>query len=223
MTRVLTWFAARMYLAYYATLRVRCVLQDGTTVRGAELPPLREIYAVCERDALAASGLIAGQRMAVLVAHGRDGDWASALLAAMGCRVIRGSASRGGALALRGLLRHLASSETAVGLVIDGPLGPAGVAKPGAAMCAMKSGCLMHAVGVSCRWKLRVPRTWSGIYLPLPFSRIVFVDEVCRAACRNQTDVEAASKRLTDSLTIAGERAEAARLGRAPITRALAS
>jgi lysophospholipid acyltransferase (LPLAT)-like uncharacterized protein len=221
MTRVLTWIAARIYLAYYATLRVRCVLQDGTIVRGEELPALHDIYAHCERDALAASGLIAGQRLAVLVAQGRDGDWASALLAAMDCRVIRGSARRGGALALRALLRHLASSETAVGLVIDGPLGPAGVAKPGAAICAMKSGCLMHAVGVACRWKLTFPGTWSGIYLPLPFSRLVFVDEVCHDADLN--DIEAASSRLTHSLTIAKERAATALLDRAPMTRALAS
>ena len=156
MSRALSWFAARIYLAYYATLRVRCVLANGAIVKGEDLPPLREIYAVCERDAVVASGLIAGQRMAVLVAHGRDGDWASALLAAIGCHVIRGSARRGGALGLRGLLRHLESSETAVGLIVDGPLGPAGVAKRGAAMCAAKSGCGLHAVGVACRWKLHL-------------------------------------------------------------------
>jgi len=222
MRRVLTWCAARIYRAYYATLRVRCVLQDGTVVRGDELPALREIYAVCERDALAASGLIAGQRMAVLVAHGRDGDWASALLAAMGCHVIRGSTRRGGAPALRGLLRHLTSSETAVGLVVDGPLGPAGVAKPGAALCAMKSGCRMHAVGVACRWKLTFPRTWSGIYLPLPFSRIVFVDEVCRDAWGESHDVDAASARLTHGLTVAAARA-AACLDPAAVAKVLAS
>jgi len=210
MSRALGWFGSRLYLAYYATLRVRCVLANGAVVKGAELPSLRGIYAVCERDTVVASGLIAGQGMAVLVAHGRDGDWVSALLAAIGCRVIRGSARRGGALGLRGLLHHLRSSETAVGLIVDGPLGPAGIAKPGAAMCAAKSGHGLHAVGVACRWKLTFPGTWSGIYLPLPFSRVVFVDEVCREGCPDVSDVAAASERLTHSLVVARQRAHAA-------------
>lgn len=208
MTRLLTWCAARIYLAYYATLRVRCVLEDGRIVAGEALPALRAIYAVCERDALVASGLIAGRRMAVIVAHGRDGDWASALLAAMGCRVIRGSARRGGAVALRGLLRHLETSEAAVGLIVDGPLGPAGVAKPGAAICAAKSGRALHAVGVACGWKLTFPRTWSGIYLPLPFSRVVFLEAACSDGAPDAADLEAVSGRVTRTLVVARERAE---------------
>jgi lysophospholipid acyltransferase (LPLAT)-like uncharacterized protein len=223
MSRVLTWCAARLYLAYFATLRVRCVLDDGTRVRRTELPSLGGVYGVCERDALAASGLIAGQHMAVLVAHGRDGDWASALLAAIGCRVIRGSARRGGATGLRALIRHLRTTRTAVGLVVDGPLGPAGVAKPGAAMCALQGGRTLHAVGVACRWKLTFPRTWSGIYLPLPFSRIVFVDEPCGDPCRDANGLDAASEGLTRRLAIARDRATAVLLDRSGIARALAS
>lgn len=222
MSRALSRLGARLYLGYYATLRVRCVLANGDIVKGAALPALRGIYAVCERDALVSSGLIAGQGMAVLVAHGRDGDWASALLAAIGCRVIRGSARRGGALGLRRLLHHLRPSETAVGLIVDGPLGPAGVAKPGAAMCAAKSGHGLHAVGVACRWKLAFPRTWSGIYLPLPFSRVVFVDQVCREGGDGVGDVDAASERLTHTLVVARQRADAALVERAGV-RVLAS
>lgn len=210
MSRVLSRLGARLYLAYYATLRVRCVLANGDVVKRPELPALRGIYAVCERDAAAASGLIATQGMAVLVAHGRDGDWASALLAAIGCRVVRGSARRGGAMGLRGLLRHLQSSDTAVGLIVDGPLGPAGIAKPGAAVCAAKTAQGLHAVGVACRWKFTFPGTWSGIYLPLPFSRVVFVDEVCRDTGRDISDVDAVSQRLTQSLMVARQRADAA-------------
>lgn len=201
--------AAGIYRAFYATLRVTAVLPDGTRLRARDYAMGGHIFAVCEGDALALGGLMADRRFAVLVAHGRDGDWAAALLTGIGCRVIRGSTRRGGTGALLALLRHMERSEDPVAIVVDGPLGPAGVAKPGAIVCGLKSGRPVRALGVAARWKLTVPRTWSGIYLPLPFTSLIVTVEPSPDIDRRSRNVAAGTRALNEHLASARQRANA--------------
>jgi hypothetical protein len=119
----LAWVAAWCYRAYFATLRTRALLPDGSLIAPRDYPYGRQIFALCERDALALGGILTGRRFAVLVAHGRDGDLAAAVLAALGCRVVRGSSARGGAGALRALVPLLDQTLEPLGLVVDGPPG----------------------------------------------------------------------------------------------------
>lgn len=58
------------------------------------------------------------------------GELISKIIAALGCHVIRGSSSRGGAMALRELLGFL-KRDIAVAHVVNGPRGPFGEIKPG--------------------------------------------------------------------------------------------
>lgn len=201
------WFVARCYRAYFATLRTR-LLPDGRVVPPREYPYGREIFALCERDALAVGGILAGREFSVLVAHGRDGDRASAVLAELGCRVVRGSSRQGGTEALRALVPILKRSNAPLGLVVDGPLGPAGRAKPGAAVCAVETGRPLRALGAAARHAFVFPGTWSGIYLPLPFTRVAIVLNEVNCEAATYADVD----RLTDDLS-----------GALAATRALAS
>jgi KDO2-lipid IV(A) lauroyltransferase len=203
--RAVAW----IYRLYYATLRVRYVLPDGTTGRAADFPMRGALFAVCERDALALSGLMASRRFSVIVAHGRDGDRATALLEAMGCRVARGSSRRGGAEAMRGLISSLRDNDQPVGMVVDGPLGPDGIAKPGAAFCAAHTGRRLIALGVGASRAIRFSRTWSGIYLPAPFAAITIAVQPSTEGLRVD-DVAAATERLTRDLATARRRAAGA-------------
>jgi KDO2-lipid IV(A) lauroyltransferase len=163
----------QLYRAYYATLRVLLVLPDSTvvTASGAEVGP--DIFALCECDTLALGGSVARRGVCTIVAPGRDGDIASIALGALGCRVVRGSTRSGAVAALVGLLQHAQAGMSPTAIVVDGPLGPPGVAKPGAIVCGMRSGRPVRALGVAATRRLVFPRTWSGIYLPLPFSTVV--------------------------------------------------
>jgi hypothetical protein len=189
---------ARVYRAYFATWRLRFRLADGSVMRLREYPFGSEILAGCERDVLVLVGITAGRGFTVLVAHGRDGDWAAAVLDALGCHVVRGSARRGGAVALRALIHEIRESPTPLGLVVDGPLGPAGRAKGGAVFCALKTGRPLRALGVAARRRILFNKTWSGMFLPLPFTRVIIaVDDVAMPRAGNRADVTA----LTDALT----------------------
>lgn len=204
--------AARAYRAYYATLRVKGVRPDGTRFTPAEYPMAGNVFALCERDTFALAGLMAGRRFTVLVAFGRDGNWASAILEGLGCRVVRGSARRGGTRALLEVTRAAQTTDDPIGLVVDGPLGPAGVAKPGAVLCGLKSGRPVRALGVASRWRLKIPGTWSGLYLPLPFSSVMVTYSEPHAVASHDA-VANGTQALTDELAASHERADAA-LGR---------
>lgn len=206
---------AGLYRAYFATLRVRMVLPDGTVTRPRDYPYGAEIFALCERDTLTLAGTLR-RGFTVLVAHGRDGDWAAAAFAAMGCRVVRGASERGGTAALVTLISELQESTTPLGLVVDGPLGPAGQAKPGAVLCALRTRRPLRAYGVAARHALVFPNTWSGIFLPWPFTSVVIVVDHMEVPMPTDVTVVAV---LTEELTSRLARAQAAATGLVRETR----
>lgn len=73
-------FLAVLYRAYFATLRVSGLLADGSAAQPREYPFGRELFALCERDALLLAGISTYTPFTALVTLGRDGDWAAALL-----------------------------------------------------------------------------------------------------------------------------------------------
>lgn len=165
----------RIYGALHGTLRVEALLPDGSRVTPATYPFGREVFALCERDAIALGGALGRARFTTLIAPGRDGDWATEAVEAFGCRVVRGATERGGARALAKLLRELPDDDGPLALVVDGPLGPSGVAKGGAVVCAARTGRPLRPLGAASRRAIVVGRSWSKIWIPLPFARVVVV------------------------------------------------
>lgn len=178
MTRALLRTAATLtawlYAAYFATLRVRITRADGLVTHPTDYPRARCVVALCERDTLAVSGTL-GSGFTVLTTPSRDGEFAGGVLGALGCRVVRGATRRYGAEAMRQLIRLVRDEEHTLGLVVDGPLGPSGQPKPGAVLCAIKARSPLYALGAAARHHWVFPRTWSGMYLPMPFSRVAIV------------------------------------------------
>ncbi|MCB9522353.1 MAG: DUF374 domain-containing protein [Myxococcales bacterium] len=100
----------------------------------------------------------------------RDGRLQARVMAAFGVRDVAGSSSRGALAAARGLRRQVAGGAVAL-VAVDGPRGPARVAKPGAAWLARHVGCPLWPVAVDAvGWRLRA---WDRFLLPRPFSRVV--------------------------------------------------
>jgi lysophospholipid acyltransferase (LPLAT)-like uncharacterized protein len=133
------------------------------------------LFALPERDAIALAGIIVGRGFTVLAAPGRDGNLAAAALRAIGCRVVRGAARRGGATALRRLAAIFRDSDSPGGIVVDGPLGPPGVPKPGILWLARETGRGIVPLGAAARPTFVFRRTWSRLHVPLPGSRIAVV------------------------------------------------
>jgi lysophospholipid acyltransferase (LPLAT)-like uncharacterized protein len=129
------------------------------------------VFAIWHQDALCAAGTHRDLGVHVAVSRSRDGEHIAAVLARMGFgESPRGSSSRGGAEALRALLRCLRAGGT-VAILVDGPRGPARVAKPGAIAAARLSGAPIVPAVFEAHPCLRFA-SWDRMRLPLPFARV---------------------------------------------------
>jgi len=110
-------------------------------------------------------------RTAVLVSHSADGDIQSRVLGGLGFSVVRGSSSRGGARALAAIVRRMKRGEDAA-FAVDGPRGPYGVVKPGAALAARAGGAVLVPIGSAITCGHVLARAWDRFAIPWPFTRV---------------------------------------------------
>lgn len=109
----------------------------------------------------------------MLISEHRDGAFIADAVELMGIQSSRGSSTRGGARALLEMIR-IARSGRSLGITPDGPKGPREVVQPGTVQLAKKSGLPLRAVcyASSRYWRAN---SWDQFYVPMPFSRGVFV------------------------------------------------
>jgi hypothetical protein len=106
----------------------------------------------------------------IMVSRSRDGEIGAAILRGFGMKTVRGSSSRGGREALQEIIERGREGRT-LGLILDGPRGPARVAKIGAVVAAKETGLPIVPVAMHLpdAWHLR---SWDRTAIPKPFSRI---------------------------------------------------
>lgn len=108
----------------------------------------------------------------VPISRSRDGELTARLFGWLGVEPVRGSSSRAGAQAARGMLSAVRAGRD-LGITVDGPRGPARVVQPGATWIARASGRPLLPVAFACT-RYRRLGTWDRMILPLPFGRGVF-------------------------------------------------
>lgn len=112
----------------------------------------------------------------VMVSASRDGDLIADTMALFGLRAARGSSTRGGRAALDAMTDEINATRCSGGIIVDGPRGPATVAKIGAVTLARETG-LPIVPGAWCASRVVRLRSWDATLVPLPFSRLVFAFE----------------------------------------------
>jgi lysophospholipid acyltransferase (LPLAT)-like uncharacterized protein len=107
--------------------------------------------------------------MALASSH-RDGEYIARVMMRRGFVMARGSSTRGGARGLRELIRGARAGRD-LAVTVDGPRGPARVAKMGAVTLARATGLplLPISAGGSHVWRAR---SWDRFEVPRPFSRV---------------------------------------------------
>jgi lysophospholipid acyltransferase (LPLAT)-like uncharacterized protein len=151
-----------------ATLRVRHVRpehMDGTP---------QYIMALWHEQMVALLGTSRWKTpIAVMISRSKDSDFSATVLPRFGISFVRGSSTRGGTSAIRELLREARKGKNMV-FTVDGPRGPALVAKEGVVFAAQVSGVPIVPVAFAARraWRLR---SWDRLILPKPFSKAVCV------------------------------------------------
>ncbi|MDV7338024.1 lysophospholipid acyltransferase family protein [Terasakiella sp. A23] len=115
------------------------------------------------------------RKVNMLISQHRDGQLIAKTIGHIGVDCIQGSSSKGGATALRTMLKALKNGES-IGITPDGPRGPRMLATPGVINLAKLSGVpiLPCSVGMKSRKHLG---SWDRFCLALPFTTGVFLWE----------------------------------------------
>jgi hypothetical protein len=185
-----------------ASLRVVEVRAAAVDALWAARRPV--IYVMWHGRVLMMPYLYGHRRVHVLTSRARDGELLSRFVQGFGLRVVRGSSSRGGAQALRGLARALRQDGAEAFVVPDGPRGPRGVVQPGVVFLAKLTGVPVVPIGFGAS-RCTVFGSWDRFQVPHPFARAAVVfgepirvepDADDALLARRRREVEAALDRV---------------------------
>jgi lysophospholipid acyltransferase (LPLAT)-like uncharacterized protein len=111
--------------------------------------------------------------IAILISHSFDGELIARTVELLGFRAVRGSSTRGGAGALRGMQQAYEEGHRCA-FTADGPKGPARIAKTGPVQLAELTGATWIGAfhGEPSRaWHLK---SWDSFTIPKPFATVTF-------------------------------------------------
>lgn len=144
-------------------------------------------------DELGLIHLVRRYRIATITSTSKDGELMNRVLVWLGAATARGSSTRGGANAMRGLISHCRKNGNNVSFAVDGPKGPIYKVKPGVFEFSrlMQAPIFVASIGISRPWVFH--RSWNKAVLPKPFSRVhVRIAEGMPMITRDQDPREAA-------------------------------
>ena len=155
-----------------------------------------------------------GVGVTYLVSPSMDGEYAVKLLNVIGGRTVRGSATRSGTKAIRGLYRVIVKEEGSPVVAADGPNGPRRRCKKGAVVLGQLTEAKIVPLAAAPKRAFHL-RTWDRLPVPLPFTRIAIeVGEPIEVPKDlTEDEVEAHRQDLENHINDLGERASK-RVGR---------
>lgn len=162
-----------VYLFYrFLLLTWRITLDESPSFRQALAERKPVVIAHWHGNELALIHLARRYRIATITSTSKDGELMNRVLHWLGAETARGSSTRGGANAMRGLISHCRKNGNNVSFAVDGPKGPIYKVKPGVFEFSrlMSAPIYTASVGVSRPWIFS--RAWNRAVLPKPFSRV---------------------------------------------------
>lgn len=152
----------------------------------------RPIFAFWHTCILGATWFFRERGIVVMSSVSRDAEYTGRVIKRFGYGTARGSSTRGGGRALAEMAECLKNGiET--GFTIDGPRGPAYIAKTGAVTLARHTGQAILPFHIAARKYVELP-SWDCLQIPLPFTRAaVFISEPIYVS-RHASSTEVAAK-----------------------------
>lgn len=135
-----------------------------------------------------------GRKMAALISRSRDGQIVSDFIEAFGFEAVRGSSSRGGAVALMNLRKKIEEGYD-LAITPDGPRGPGFQAQMGAIMLAAVSECPIIPVAAYYK-KKKFLRSWDEFMIPYPYNEAVLAASTPIMVKNNQDRSYLESKKI---------------------------
>lgn len=203
---ILPYLLFAIYSALRFTWRVQVIEPEAMTAAMRAGEPM--VLAHWHGDELGMLYLLRRYRAAVMTSTSKDGELMDKIVRLFGARTSRGSSTRGGASALKGMIR-LAREGWRPSVAVDGPKGPYHKAKPGVFEISKLVGGGIYPLAVAADRAKVFEKAWNKTFLPLPFARVICVwgeplAAVARSADAHDLDL---ARQLESSLADAGQRA----------------
>lgn len=123
-------------------------------------------------DEIALLHLIKRYRLATITSTSKDGELMNWVIEKLGGVTSRGSSTRGGISALKGLLRLIKTQGRNSSFAVDGPKGPIYKVKPGIFEVSRIVKAPIFWVGVSANHFFHFKKAWNQAILPKPFAHV---------------------------------------------------
>lgn len=197
-----------VYLFYrFLLLTWRVTLDECPSFRHALAERKPVVIAHWHGNELALIHLARRYRIATITSTSKDGELMNRVLHWLGAETARGSSTRGGANAMRGLISHCRKNGNNVSFAVDGPKGPIYKVKPGVFEFSRLMNAPIYTASVSVSRPWIFSRAWNRAVLPKPFSHVhVRIAEGLPAITRDQNSRDAALASTLERLLEEGGR-----------------
>lgn len=182
---VLGFLVWLFYRLWTATWRVQ--IEEPAEMKGFLNSKTPFLMAHWHGDELALIHLSRRYKIATITSTSKDGELVNTVLNLLGAKTARGSSTRGGVGALKGLLT-LAKQGRNISFAVDGPKGPLHVVKPGIFEFSKLKSFPIFVVSVACKNAIYFPRSWNKTYFPKPFAKVAVVWKGPLPAVTKETD-----------------------------------
>lgn len=168
------WILPSLIFVFYKCLlltwRIRIVESPAFTEARRE--KRRMVYAHWHGSIMGVLFCIKPYNVVTMISSSKDGTLVDTVARWLGGKTARGSSTRGGVSALKGVIR-LANEGFNPGIAIDGPKGPRNKVKPGVLEISRVLGGSVHPLTVACDRAWVFEKSWDKSFLPKPFARVV--------------------------------------------------
>ncbi len=154
-----------------------------------------------------------GRGVRVLISEHFDGELITRVIECFGLGAARGSATRGGARAIRDLVANAAETDLAV--TPDGPQGPFLSVKQGLPFLASRTGSAVIAASWDADRRIQL-RSWDRFRIPLPGATIVVVAKPPRRIPGDADEARLEDERRSIESDLLAAEEEASRIARRP-------
>jgi lysophospholipid acyltransferase (LPLAT)-like uncharacterized protein len=166
---ILAPFVWVLYKILSLTWRISLVEPAEMTKQLSEKSPF--ILAHWHGDELVLYWTIPRYRLATIASTSKDGEIMNSLIYLQKGVTSRGSSTRGGVSALKGLIRLVRGGRNC-SFAVDGPKGPIYKVKPGIFEMSRLLQAPIYYAGVSCDSAWKFEKSWNKTFVPKPFSRV---------------------------------------------------
>jgi lysophospholipid acyltransferase (LPLAT)-like uncharacterized protein len=182
------WVGFFIYKILYSTWKIS--ISETPEMRQAMNAGTPIIYAHWHGDELAIIHLLKPYRASAMASNSSDGQIMHKVIHLMGSTTSRGSSSRGGVSAIRGILR-LTKEGWNPSVAVDGPKGPRHKVKSGVFEISKLTNAAIYPLTATCDRAWHFPKAWNQTYLPKPFARLSIVFGPALPAVRREEDAHA--------------------------------